>query len=144
MHALRSSTTSAHLKPISPHYAFRRMATPILAGMAVAGAAWATRAAMLAWRGVMSRGGGATAARFPRAFAGGFESEMNRKEALLILGLREGTTKDAIREAHRRLMRLNHPDNGGSTFVATKVNEAKDVLVSGKKGGRVIWLHARH
>jgi DnaJ homolog subfamily C member 19 len=115
-----------------------QMATPIIAGMAVAGAAYATRAAMLAWRGVMARGGGAAAARFPRAFAGGFESEMTRREALLILGLRDTASKDAIRDAHRRLMRLNHPDNGGSTFVATKVNEAKDILISGRKGGRVI------
>lgn len=111
------------------------MATPILMGMAAAGAAMASRAVVLAvQRGTVARAG----PRFPRAFAGGFESEMTRKEALLILGLREGAAKDAIRDAHRRLMRLNHPDNGGSTFVATKVNEAKDQLLSGKRGGRVI------
>lgn len=116
------------------------MATPLIAGLAVAGAAWMSRAALLALRGLGARGGAgaAAAARFPRAFAGGFEDEMSRKEAHLILGLREGASKDAIRDAHRRLMRLNHPDNGGSTFVATKVNEAKDQLISGKRGGRVI------
>lgn len=109
--------------------------------MAAAGAAMASRAVILA----VQRGGGGRAAgaagraiKFPRAYAGGFEADMDRKEALLILGLREGAAKDAIRDAHRRLMRLNHPDNGGSTFVATKVNEAKDHLLSSSRGGRVI------
>lgn len=116
------------------------MATPLLAGLAVAGAAWVSRAAIVAFRGLGSRGGAAAgvASKFPRAFAGGFEDEMTRKEAHLILGLREGASKESIREAHRKLMRLNHPDNGGSTFIATKVNEAKDYLLSGRRGGRVI------
>lgn len=114
------------------------MATPLIAGMAVAGAAMASRYAILTWRGVMARGGAAGARRFPRALAGGFEDDMTRKEAFQILGIREGASKDDIRNAHRKLMRLNHPDNGGSTFLATKVNEAKDFLISGKRGSRVI------
>lgn len=114
------------------------MATPLLAGMAVAGAAMASRYLVMSWRTIMARQGGAAATRFPRALAGGFEDEMNRREAFQILGLREGSTKEQIRDAHRKLMRLNHPDNGGSTFVATKVNEAKDFLLSGRRGGRVI------
>lgn len=113
------------------------MATPLLAGMAIAGAAYASRYALLSWRSIMARQGSA-ATRFPRALAGGFEDEMNRREAFQILGIREGSTKEQIRDAHRRLMRLNHPDNGGSTFIATKVNEAKDFLLSGRRGGRVI------
>ncbi|KAI0559336.1 DnaJ subfamily C member 19 [Gracilaria domingensis] len=114
------------------------MATPVIAGMAIAGAAWASRYVLLSWRGFMMRQGAAGAVRFPRSMAGGFGAEMSRKEAFQILGLREGASKEQIREAHRRLMRLNHPDNGGSTFVATKVNEAKDFLVSGKRGTRVL------
>lgn len=110
------------------------MATPLFAGFAVAGAAMATRWALTAARGLGARG----AQRFPRSMAGGFESEMSRREALNILGLRDGASKDAIRTAHRRLMRLNHPDNGGSTYVATKVNEAKDFLSASKRGSRVI------
>lgn len=114
------------------------MATPLIAGMAVAGAAWASRYMMLSWRGLMARQGAGGAVRFPRSMAGGFESEISRREAFQILGIREGSSKEQIREAHRKLMRMNHPDNGGSTFLATKVNEAKDFLISGKRGSRVI------
>lgn len=114
------------------------MATPLLAGMAVAGAAWASRYAILAWRNFIARQGTASAVRFPRSMAGGFQEEMTRREAYQILGLREGSSKEQIREAHRKLMRLNHPDNGGSTMLATKVNEAKDFLISGKRGSGII------
>lgn len=111
------------------------MATPLFAGLAVAGAATAARYGLNAMRGLGSAGG---RMRFPRSMAGGFEAEMSKKEAFQILGLREGSDKDAIRAAHRRLMRLNHPDNGGSTYVATKVNEAKDMLSAAKRGSRVL------
>lgn len=104
----------------------------------MAGAAWASRYAVLAWRNLAVRQGAGGAVRFPRAMAGGFQEEMTRREAYQILGLREGSSKEQIREAHRRLMRLNHPDNGGSTMLATKVNEAKDFLIAGKRGSRVI------
>ncbi|KAK0722933.1 hypothetical protein B0T26DRAFT_641491 [Lasiosphaeria miniovina] len=83
------------------------------------------RAGVVAWR--RSRGGvGALGKAF---YKGGFEPRMNRREAALILSLKEqSVTKDKIRKAHRTLMLLNHPDRGGSPYLATKVNEAKEFL----------------
>uniref|UniRef100_A0A060TJU5 Mitochondrial import inner membrane translocase subunit TIM14 n=1 Tax=Blastobotrys adeninivorans TaxID=409370 RepID=A0A060TJU5_BLAAD len=67
-------------------------------------------------------------------FTGGFESKMTPKEALQILNLRESTlTKAKLKDTHRRIMLLNHPDRGGSPYLATKINEAKDLLE--KRGG---------
>lgn len=59
---------------------------------------------------------------------------MTRREAGLILGIREASEADKIMKAHRKLMFLNHPDNGGSTYMATKINEAKEMLIKGSGG----------
>jgi hypothetical protein len=63
---------------------------------------------------------------------GGFENKMSRREAAQILGIKESANKIKIKEAHRRIMLLNHPDRGGSPYVASKVNEAKDLLEKNK------------
>ena len=55
---------------------------------------------------------------------------MSRSEALKVLGLQDGASEDDIRAAHRRLMLQNHPDKGGSDYIAAKINEAKDVLLA--------------
>jgi len=54
---------------------------------------------------------------------------MTRDEAYEILGLTPGATADQVKEAHHRLMKKIHPDQGGSNYLATKINEAKSVLI---------------
>ncbi|KAK7938545.1 hypothetical protein WMY93_001871 [Mugilogobius chulae] len=56
------------------------------------------------------------------------DQKMTKREASLILGISPTSTKTKVREAHRRIMVLNHPDKGGSPFIAAKINEAKDLL----------------
>ena len=73
--------------------------------------------------------GGAFDRRF---YQGGFQTEMDKDEAAKILGVRKRSSVKKIKEKHRKLLMLNHPDAGGSTLLAGKINEAKELLIAGK------------
>jgi len=73
------------------------------------------------WREDMARG--------ESDMSRGPDGRMDVEEALDILGLKRGADAEDIRRAHRNLMLKLHPDRGGSTYLAAKINEAKDVAL---------------
>lgn len=77
------------------------------------------------WRARAHAGGQASAA--PDAAA------MDERTALEILGLKPGATADEIRAAHRRLMAQIHPDRGGSDYLASQINRARDFLLHARR-----------
>lgn len=87
--------------------------------------AWMDRAAP-DWRAAESAHEETAGGDGPRSPAGG---PMTRAEALAVLGLSEGADPAAIRSAHRRLMRAAHPDQGGSDWLAARINQARDLLL---------------
>ncbi|CAL9133380.1 unnamed protein product [Musa acuminata var. zebrina] len=110
----------------------RLVATPLLAGLAIAAAALAGRYSIQAWHAYKVR---PVVPRMRKFYEGGFQGIMTRREASLILGVRESAPPDKVKEAHRKVMVANHPDAGGSHYLASKINEAKDVLLGKTKGG---------
>ena len=73
------------------------------------------------WREDMARG--------ESDMSRGPDGRMDLEEALDILGLKPGADAEDVRRAHRDLMLKLHPDRGGSTYLAAKINEAKDVAL---------------
>ena len=76
------------------------------------------------WRTYASASAGAGGGK--RASPSG---SMSREEAYQVLGLEEGAGAEQIKDAYHRLMAGTHPDRGGSTYLAAKINQAKDVIL---------------
>ncbi|QHN85939.1 Mitochondrial import inner membrane translocase subunit [Arachis hypogaea] len=121
----RSERKRKH-KPVSVAEGFNSFRN----GLAVAAAATVGRYGIHAWQAFKAR-----PPRVRRFYEGGFQATMNRREAALVLGVRDRTPTDKIKEAHRRVMIANHPDAGGSHYLASKINEAKEVMLGKIKGG---------
>lgn len=62
-------------------------------------------------------------------YSGNFKESMDLQEAALILGCRDSAAKEVISKRFKTLMKANHPDQGGSPFLASKINDAKTVLM---------------
>lgn len=63
-----------------------------------------------------------------RYFAGGFEPTMTKKEAMLILNIKSLDDVPTIKNNYKKLLMANHPDKGGSIYLAQKINQAKVVV----------------
>ncbi|XP_003707305.1 mitochondrial import inner membrane translocase subunit TIM14 [Megachile rotundata] len=61
-------------------------------------------------------------------YKGGFEPKMTKREASLILDVSPTANKAKVKQQFKKIMAVNHPDRGGSPYIAAKINEAKDFL----------------
>lgn len=57
-------------------------------------------------------------------------ASMDISEALKILGLEANASEEEIIQRHRQLIQKNHPDRGGSDYLAAQINKAKDTLIA--------------
>jgi hypothetical protein len=139
---------------------------PLAAGLSVAGMAVLASQTIKVVEGWAEHGtlkfGSLRSTAPKRYYQGGFEQHMSRREAALILGVREYAPHEKIKDAHLKLMKVwqplpthrflithahdtyvttptqpqaNHPDSGGSDLIATKIAEAKGILLDEKSPG---------
>ncbi|XP_077230170.1 mitochondrial import inner membrane translocase subunit TIM14-1-like [Tasmannia lanceolata] len=105
---------------------------PLITGISVAATTLGGRYMIQAWQSFKARPIDPRARRF---YEGGFQQVLTKREAALILSIRERDVMEKIKEAHRRVMVANHPDSGGSHYLASKINEAKNVFTGRTKSG---------
>ncbi|MGE0253780.1 MAG: molecular chaperone DnaJ [Alphaproteobacteria bacterium] len=89
--------------------------------------AWLDRVHGDAWR---RQAGGAGGSGGPGAGAPAGGGAMTVEEARAVLGVGPEAGRDEIEQAWRRVMKTAHPDQGGSDWLAAKVNQAKELLLS--------------
>ena len=107
------------------------MASLVIAGLEIAGAAYAGCFALQAaktfnWAQVQKTLPSLPEFSLNAYCRGGFEPTMTKREAALILGVTPSAKLQRVRDAHRRIMIVNHSDKGGSPYIASKINEAKE------------------
>jgi hypothetical protein len=68
-----------------------------------------------------------------KASASPTSATMSVALACEILGVEASADENTIREAHHRLIHKNHPDMGGSSYLASQINEARDVLLAARE-----------
>lgn len=92
--------------------------------VAILGLAW-----LLVQKRILAGLGTGTPGGTSEPGAGSSSTRMTREEALSILGLSDGVSREEILTAYRALITRMHPDRGGSSYLAAKINQAKDVLI---------------
>lgn len=99
---------------------------PFLRGLGIGGRAGPGASSGGGWAG----GGAPHPGPGDRPGSSGRPSGMTRREALDVLGLDEQASRDDVKREYNRLMKKMHPDVGGSTYLAAKLNQAREVLLS--------------
>ncbi|XP_064647690.1 mitochondrial import inner membrane translocase subunit TIM14-like isoform X1 [Lineus longissimus] len=108
----------------------------VLAGLGLAAVGFAGRYAFrygrLAQQTIEKQMGALPTMAGSKYYKGGFDPKMSKREASLVLGISPSSSKQKIKDSHKKIMLLNHPDRGGSPYLAAKINEAKDYMDSQK------------
>ncbi|KAK8790716.1 hypothetical protein WA588_002464 [Blastocystis sp. NMH] len=111
---------------------------PLIAGIGIAGCCLVAKSIVERAENYKNKtdGQGGHTYAFANYYQGGFEKEMTKREAALILGVRTNSDQKRIQKAYRTILLKNHPDKGGSPYLAAKVNQAKDILLGNTEASK--------